>query len=287
MGFHKKPNLYIRDVSINVLDLERSLDFYRDFLGFKVLEAGERYAALTADGKSALIKLYQPEDVTPKEARRTGLYHFAILLPSRAELGKILVHLAKHNYRLGASDHLVSEALYLNDPDGNGIEIYRDREDMEWTWNNRDQVEMTTGPLDGEGVMEAAQGKSWEGMPAETVMGHIHLHVSHLQEAGTFYREILGYDLVCEYGGQALFFSTGKYHHHIGMNIWNGAGASAPSENRVGLREYSISIPNEEYKQSIIRALEQSGVDYVEENGVLYTKDPSRNSIALHVEGSI
>ena len=284
MGFHQKPNLYIRDVSINVMDLKVSLAFYRDFLGFKVLEEGEGYAALTADGKTALIKLYQPEGVTPKEARKTGLYHFAILLPSRAELGKILIHLAKNNYRLGASDHLVSEALYLNDPDGNGIEIYRDRGDTEWTWNNRNQVEMTSDPIDGEGVIAAAQGESWEGMPPETIMGHIHLHVSHLQEAGAFYREILGYDLVCEYGGQALFLSTGKYHHHIGMNTWNGAGAPAPSENSVGLREYSISIPDEEYKQNIIRSLEQAGLTYVEESGVLYLNDPSQNSIALHVE---
>jgi len=284
MGFHQKPNLYIRDVSINVMNLKVSLAFYRDFLGFKVLEEGERYAALTADGKTALIKLYQPEGVTPKEARKTGLYHFAILLPSRAELGKILIHLVKNNYRLGASNHLVSEALYLNDPDGNGIEIYRDREDTEWKWDNRNQVEMTSDPIDGEGVIAAAQGEEWEGMPSETIMGHIHLHVSNLQEAGTFYREILGYDLVCEYGGQALFLSTGKYHHHIGMNTWNGAGAPAPSENSVGLREYSISIPTEEYKQNIIRSLEQSGLTYVEENGVLYMKDPSQNSIVLYVE---
>ncbi|MGN1387660.1 MAG: VOC family protein [Bacillus sp. (in: firmicutes)] len=284
MGFHQKPNLYIRDVSINVMDLQRSLAFYRDFLGFKVLEEGDRYAALTADGKTALIKLYEPEGVLPKEPRKTGLYHFAILLPSREELGKILIHLIKHNYRLGASDHLVSEALYLNDPDGNGIEIYRDREDTDWTWDDRNQVEMTTDPLDGEGVIAAAQGAPWEGMPAETVMGHIHLHVSHLQEAGKFYKEILGYEIVCEYGGQALFISTGKYHHHIGMNTWNGAGAPAPSENSVGLREYSISIPDQEYKQNIIRSLEQSGLAYEEENGVLYTKDPSQNNIAFYVE---
>lgn len=284
MGFHQKPNLYIRDVSINVMDLNVSLAFYRDFLGFKVLEEGDRYVALTADGKTALIKLYQPEGVTPKEARKTGLYHFAILLPSRAELGKILIHLIKNNYRLGASDHLVSEALYLNDPDGNGIEIYHDREDSEWTWNSRNQVEMTTDPIDGEGVMAAAQGELWGGMPAETIMGHIHLHVSDVEEADTFYRKLLGYELVCEYGGQALFLSTGKYHHHIGMNTWNGVGAPAPSENSVGLREYSISIPNEGYKQNIIRSLEQLGLTYVEENGVLHTKDPSQNSIALYVE---
>ena len=284
MGFHQKPNLYIRDVSINVMDLNVSLAFYRDFLGFKVLEEGERSVALTADGETALIKLYQPEGVTPKEARKTGLYHFAILLPSRAELGKILMHLVKNRYPIGASDHLVSEALYLNDPDGNGIEIYHDREDTEWSWDNRNQVKMVTDPIDGEGVMAAAQGQAWEGMPPETVMGHIHLHVSNLKEAGKFYIEILGYDLVNEYGGQALFLSTGKYHHHIGLNTWNGADAPAPSENSVGLREYSISIPDEAYKQRLIHSLDAAGIAYVEENGVLYTKDPSQNRIAVHVK---
>lgn len=283
MNFHEKPNLYIRDITLNISDLQRSLAFYTDFLGFHILEQEERKAVLTADGKSPIIILQQPDGVSPKEAGRSGLYHFAILLPSRADLGEMLIHLVKNNYPLGAADHLVSEALYLNDPDGNGIEIYHDRQAEEWTWQNN-YVHMTTDSLDGEGVMKAANGKQWSGMPANTVMGHIHLHVSHLQEAGTFYRNVLGYDVVCEFGKQALFLSTGRYHHHVGMNTWNGVGALPPSANSVGMKEYSIAIPDVAYMEKIKQSLHELNLDYLEKDGVLYVHDPSNNQISLHVE---
>jgi len=283
LNFHEKPNLYIRDITLNISDLQRSLAFYTDFLGFHILEQEERKAVLTADGKSPIIILQQPDGVLPKEAGRSGLYHFAILLPSRADLGEMLIHLVKNNYPLGAADHLVSEALYLNDPDGNGIEIYHDRQAEEWTWQNN-YVHMTTDSLDGEGVMKAANGKQWSGMPANTVMGHIHLHVSHLQEAGTFYRNVLGYDVVCEFGKQALFLSTGRYHHHVGMNTWNGVGAPPPSANSVGMKEYSIAIPDVAYMEKIKHSLQELNLDYLEKDGVLYVHDPSNNQISLHIE---
>ena len=283
MNFHEKPNLYIRDITLNISDLQRSLAFYTDFLGFHILEQEARKAVLTADGKSPIIILQQPDGVLPKEAGRSGLYHFAILLPSRADLGEMLIHLVKNNYPLGAADHLVSEALYLNDPDGNGIEIYHDRQAEEWTWQNN-YVHMTTDPLDGEGVMKAANGKQWSGMPANTVMGHIHLHVSHLQEAGIFYRNVLGYDVVCEFGKQALFLSTGRYHHHVGMNTWNGVGAPPPSANSVGMKEYSIAIPDVAYMEKIKHSLQELNLDYLEKDGVLYVHDPSNNQISLHIE---
>lgn len=283
MNFHKKPNLYIRHITLNISDLHRSLAFYTDFLGFQILEREERKAVLTVDGQSPIIILQQPEGVLPKEEGRSGLYHFAILLPSRAHLGQMLVHLVKNNISLGAADHLVSEALYFNDPDGNGIEIYHDRQEDEWTWRDH-SVHMTTDPLDGEGVMKAANGKQWSGMPTNTVMGHIHLHVSHLQEAGTFYRKVLGYDVVCEFGKQALFLSTGRYHHHIGMNTWNGVGAPPPSENSVGMQEYAIAIPDEAYMKKIKLSLQELNLDYLEKDGILYVHDPSNNKISLHIE---
>ncbi|WP_042349195.1 VOC family protein [Bacillus massiliigorillae] len=279
MGFHTKPNLYIRNVTLNVSNLNNSLLFYRDFLGFKVLEHEEHTAILTADGVTPLIKLNVPQDVTPKQSGTTGLYHFAILLPSRADLGKFLLYLVKQQFRIGASDHLVSEALYFSDPDGNGIEVYCDRHADTWTWHNN-QVAMTTDPLDGEGVLAAGDGLEWNGMPPDTVMGHIHLHVSNLQKAGTFYSDVLGYEVVCEYGGQALFLSTGKYHHHVAINTWNGTGV--PAEDSVGLKEYAIDLPNEAYKQKVIRALEAYGIPFNEEEGILHTKDPSGNKIAMY-----
>ncbi|MEH6941416.1 VOC family protein [Bacillus sp. JJ722] len=280
MGFHTKPNLYIRDVTLNVSDIKNSLLFYQDFLGFKVLEQGEHTAILTADGVTPLIKLNVPQDVTPKQPRTTGLYHFAILLPSRAVLGKFLLYLVKHQFEIGAADHLVSEALYFSDPDGNGIEVYYDRPADTWAWNN-EQVAMTTDPLDGEGVLAAGDGLEWNGMPADTVMGHIHLHVSNLQKASIFYKDVLGYQVVSEFGGQALFLSTGKYHHHVAINTWNGTGV--PAENSVGLKEFAIDLPNEEYKQKVIHALQARGLAFHEEDGILRTNDPSGNKIAMYL----
>lgn len=283
MNFHRKPNLYIRDITLKIRDLQHSLSFYSDFLGFQILSQEERKAVLTADGKTPIIILEQPEGVAPKEERRSGLYHFAILLPSRAHLGEVLIHLLNNHYPIGAADHLVSEALYLNDPDGNGIEIYHDRQADEWTWKN-EQVQMTTDPLSAEEVMKSANGKQWSGMPDETIIGHIHLHVSNLYEARDFYEDVLGYDVVCEYGSQALFLSTGRYHHHIGMNTWNGVGAQPPSENSVGMKSYSIAIPNSEYLNRIKHSLQVRKMKYVEVEEKLCFNDPSGNPIAIYVE---
>src|SRR5690606_17607427 len=182
----------------------------------------------------------QPEHIFSKEARRTGLYHFALLLPTRADLGKAIKHFSRNEVRLGASDHLVSEALYLSEPDGNGIEIYRDREPEAWTWQDG-FVGMSTDPLDARAVVEASGNEEWDGLPVGTVMGHVHLHVANLAESQAYY-EALGFEVVTPYP-QALFMSTGKYHHHIGMNTWNGAGAPRPSKESAGLEAFTLVYP--------------------------------------------
>lgn len=280
MGFHSTPNLYIRDVVLKVSDLQQSLAFYRDFLGFKVLVQETDYASLTVDGSTPILKLKEIKQALPKQPRTTGLYHFAILLPTRAELGSFLLYLVRQQYNIGASDHLVSEALYFSDPDGNGIEVYADRPADDWTWT-KDQVHMTTDPLDGQSLIKAGEGLEWSGMPSQTKMGHIHLHVSNLEEAGIFYREVLGYKVVCEYGGQALFLSTGNYHHHVAINTWNGT--KRPDLNSVGLDEYTIQIPNGSYKQEVLAALRERKISFVEEEGIVRTSDPAGNRIALHL----
>ncbi|MGZ9583607.1 VOC family protein [Paenibacillus marinisediminis] len=285
MGFHSHPNLYIRDITLQVSQLEKSIAFYVDLLGFKVLKREESRVVLTADGITPLIILEQPQGVKPKQPRTSGLYHFAILLPTRADLGKFLEHLAEKQIGIGAADHTVSEALYFSDPDDNGIEVYIDRPSETWTWNNN-QVLMTTDPLNAHGVLAAGNGEKWTGMPAGTLMGHIHLHVSNLQEAKEFYTEMLGYEVVCEYGSQALFLSSGKYHHHIGLNTWNGEGAPAPDARSAGMKEYSIAIPSESYKQRVIQSLVVKNINFEEVDGVLYTSDPSHNRIALHITQS-
>ncbi|TFE02224.1 VOC family protein [Jeotgalibacillus salarius] len=273
MSFHHSPATFVEEVAINVTNLERAKNFYVTILGFSVLTKDKNEVQLTADGKTSLLKLIEPEGVQPRQPRTTGLYHFAILLPSRADLASIIEHLAAHDIQLGASDHLVSEALYFNDPDGNGIEVYRDRAKEEWNWHNQ-EVKMTVDPLDFEEVM-AVPHDAWIKLPEETKMGHIHLHVSDLSEAEDFYGK-LGFEAVCRYGQQALFISTEGYHHHIGLNIWNGAGAPAPSEKAAGLVQYTLVFPNEE---TLLQAAEKTGAAQVA--GGWFIKDPSQNGIFL------
>lgn len=215
-NFHQKPVTFVGEVSINVLDLDKAITFYQDIIGLQVLKKNERQAVLTTDGKTPLLTLEQPADVIPKEGRTTGLYHFALLLPTRADLSIFLRHLLQTKYPFGAADHEVSEALYITDPDGNGIEVYSDRPSTDWKWANG-EVAMGTDPLDGNDLLEESNGE-WSVMPAGTLMGHIHLHVSDLRNTEEFYMQGLGFTVVNRYAG-ALFTSTGGYHHHIGLNI--------------------------------------------------------------------
>ncbi|MDM5154481.1 VOC family protein [Bacillus sp. DX1.1] len=282
MKFQRHPYTFVSHVHILIADLERSLAFYKETLGFQLLEQSETKAALTADGKTPLLTIEQPKDILPKQPRTTGLYHFAILLPQRSDLAKVLNHLIQANYPLqGASDHLVSEAVYLADPDGNGIEIYVDRPDETWEWNHG-QVAMTTEPI-ADDILSEANGETWKGLPSSTVMGHIHLHVSDLDKTEEFYCAGLGFDVVNRYDHQALFISSGKYHHHIGLNTWNGVGAPAPSANSVGLKHFSLLFPDEETRNKAVKRLQEIGASVTTKDGVILTKDPSGNHIQLWI----
>lgn len=280
-NFHSKPNIYINRVELRVEDLQRSLMFYQKIIGFQVLEQTEAKVLLTADGKTALLSIEQSASVIPKQSRTTGLYHYALLLPNRYELGKVLRHLLQVGYPLqGGSDHLVSEALYLADPDGNGIEIYTDRPASAWEWRNGEVV-MATEAMDAEGLLAEGKGDAWEGLPSETLMGHIHLHVAEFEKIKEFYCHGLGFEVVCRYGNQALFISTGGYHHHIGLNTWQGVGAPKPLENSVGLIKYSIVFPNSESREKAANRLGELGYQVLKENGQMLTEDPSGNRIEL------
>ncbi|WP_167751389.1 VOC family protein [Lentibacillus salicampi] len=278
MKFFEKPATYVGEVNINVTDLDQSLPFYEHVIGFNVLEQTDRKAVLTADGETPLLTLEQPADVLPKEGRTTGLFHFAILLPSRADLSAFLRHVANSGAQLGASDHLVSEALYLNDPDGNGIEVYHDRPAIEWNWSDG-QVSMSTEPLDAKSLL-AESDQEWAGLPDKTVMGHIHLHVANLQNTEKFYVDGLDFQVVTNYPG-ALFTSTGNYHHHIGLNIWNGENAPAPTENRAGLNWYSLIFPDKQSREEKVKNLEHIGTEVKQVNDAYIVKDPSKNEIHL------
>lgn len=275
MKFHQIPNVYVRYVSLKVQDLQRSIKFYTEIIGLKLLSEDFGKAIFTADGTAPLLVIEQPENVQPKEPRRTGLYHFALLLPERSDLASIIRHLIKTGYPLqGASDHLVSEALYLADPDGNGIEIYVDRPADSWKWQGQEVV-MDTKPLDAESVQAEWKGEDWKGLPEGTIMGHIHLHVSEFAKTKEFYLKGLGFDVVCQYGGQALFISTGGYHHHIGLNTWNGIGAPAPSRNSAGMRYFKLIYPNAETREAAAERLREMGVNVGEEFGDYIAEDPS------------
>ncbi|GAA0301964.1 catechol 2,3-dioxygenase [Gracilibacillus halotolerans] len=281
MNFHTKPTTFVGHVKINVQDLQRSIQFYKEIIGFEILEQTSTTAKLTTDGKTSILSLEQPENAKPKQGRTSGLYHFAILLPTKTDLANIVVHLVENGIRLGSSDHLVSEALYLNDPDGNGIEIYIDRAPSEWTWNE-EEVVMTVDPLNFEALLQH-RGDAWKGLPKETVMGHIHLHVAELKETEKFYVDGLGMDVVSRYSGQALFLSSNKYHHHIAVNVWNGVGAPQPEKNSAGLQSYTLVYANEEAIKEVVSNLNNLGATVTEESGVYVTHDPSGNRIELTI----
>jgi catechol 2,3-dioxygenase len=237
---------HIGQVSLTVRDLDRSLLFYKDVLGF--VEQGDpkegvasTAVALGPPGGRTLIELHERTDAIAKPRRSAGLYHFAILVPSRAALGRSLRRLAEKRWPIsGAADHLVSEALYLSDPDDLGIEIYRDRPRDSWRMVDGEMA-MATDPLDLEAIHnEPGAETPWRGLEAGTVMGHVHLHVPHIDTAEAFYCGRIGFDpIVRRYPG-ALFVSAGGYHHHLGLNTWVGVGATPPPENAVGMRAFTI-----------------------------------------------
>lgn len=274
--FHEKPHTFVGEVNINVTDLDRSLAFYTGILGLKVLTQSDHQAVLTADGQTALVTLERPDGVTLKQGRTSGLYHFAILLPERKDLAQFLRHLLQTEYRFGAADHYVSEAIYLDDPDGNGIEVYRDRPATEWTWKDG-LVDMATVQLDGDSIL-AESDEPFTGLPAGTIMGHIHLHVSSIPEAERFYTEGLGFKIVSHYP-QAIFTSTGGYHHHIALNTWQGAGAPRPAQNSVGLSWFTLVFPSEEAREEAVARLQGIGAAV---SGYV-TEDPAGNRIHLTV----
>lgn len=283
MKFFNKPTIYVGEVNINVTDIERSLDFYRDFLGFKVLQQSEKEAVLTTDGKNPLLTLEEPDNVEPKQARTTGLYHFAILLPTRADLAALLQHIAGEsggNMRLGASDHYVSEALYFDDPDGNGIEVAIDRDSSKWEWQG-DKVSMATVALDAQGLLADMKGP-WEGMPEKTLMGHIHLHVADIEASRNFYVNGLGMDIVTEMPS-ALFASYNGYHHHIGLNTWSGVGAPQPSAKSVGLNWFSLIFPDEEKREETLEKLRGMDAVITAVENDYFVEDPSGNTIRFNV----
>jgi len=268
---------------LRVADLDRSLGFYRDLLGLRVvrdegavltLAAGElpdapadRTIADPADAAlpRELLVLHEIPGIAPRPRRpaTTGLYHVALLVPSRGALGRAFLGLEGVGYPLrGASDHAVSESLYLDDPDGNGLEIYADRPRAAWRWADG-QVHMTTEPMDVHGVAVAAgHSGPWRGLPRETVVGHVHFTVSHLKRAAAFYRDVVGFDEVVRMPAHRptlVGVSAGGYHHHLNLNVWAGEGAPPDSDRVAGLAAWELVVSDTAARRALVDRLTAGG----------------------------
>ena len=273
-------------VALTVPNLERSLEFYEQGLGLQVERYQKGHAILRPSAGRDLLELVEKIGAIRPVGRKTGLYHMAILLPSRLDLARALRRLVQIRWPVqGAADHLVSEALYLSDPDGNGIEIYRDRPRDEWPYREG-QIQMATDPLDVQGLQSELQDdrQPWSGLPSATVLGHVHLKVAGIPEAETFYRRVLGFDLVTRYGPSAAFVSAGGYHHHIGLNTWESAGAPPPAPDSAGLRYFTLRLPDETELGKVTARIRQAGIALQETPQGLLVRDPSGNGIMLRTD---
>ena len=274
------PGTRIGAVHLTISDLRRSVRFYETHLGFAVHRRDDRTAWLGAGGADLLI-LSQCE-TAPRVRGTTGLYHFAILVPSRAELARSLRRLvATDTIMQGAADHGVSEALYLADEDGIGIEVYRDRPRDQWPVIGG-ELRMGADPMDLEALLaEAGRADSSVGLSDGTVIGHVHLHVSRLEDAHAFYVGVLGFELMQRYGPSALFVAAGGYHHHIGLNTWAGVGAPPPPPGAIGLKHFVLSLPDEAALGAVVERLRDAGVTPEPVEGGLLIHDAARNAILL------
>ena len=275
------PDTRLGHVHLIVSDLDRALAFYQQVLGFQLHRQTEQTAYLGA-GQADLLVLTERTGAR-RVAGTTGLYHFAVLVPDRLTLAQVLRRIAETRSPVqGFSDHGVSEAIYLADPDGNGIEIYRDRPREQWPFR-QGQLQMVTDPLDVEGLLAevGAQPEPWSGLPAKTVLGHIHLHVANIAPTEAFYQGVLGFELMQRYGPSASFFSAGRYHHHIGSNTWAGVGAPPPPADAVGLRWYTICLPTAAELNGVVDRVRKARLPLEEQPEGLLLHDPAQNPLIL------
>jgi catechol 2,3-dioxygenase len=268
-------------LELTVADLPRSLSFYQEILGLEPRPAGE-VTLLGLPGEPPLLALSENPHAVPRP-RSPGLYHFALLFPSRLELARTFHRLVESRYPLeGAADHLVSEAIYLSDPDGTGIEIYRDRPREEWPIVSG-RLQMSNARLDLDALLGELEGQPEAGyyVHPETVMGHLHLRVSDLPQAESFYVDLLGFDLMQHYGSSAAFVSAGGYHHHLGMNTWESVGAPPAPPDSAGLGRFTLRLPTSSDVQALREHLEQRGAAFEEQAGAIQLQDPSGNQVKI------
>ncbi|MBD8553202.1 VOC family protein [Rhizobium sp. CFBP 8762] len=246
---------FIDHAHLVVRDVDAMRGWYESIMGLTTLEKSASGAVLGVDGQP-LLSLTTDSQAAQAPRNAPGLFHTAFLVPDRLELGRWLAHAAHNNVALdGASDHLVSEAIYLSDPEGNGIEVYRDKPREDWNFQPGGMVAMATLPLDLQALYDEAPKTDWHGMAARTALGHIHLQVSNIPEAEAFFRDVLGLGVMARYPG-ATFFGSGQYHHHIGANIWNSRNAPKRESAMTGLSDYTIRFNDKAELDKAVAAAE-------------------------------
>lgn len=277
--YYHHDAIHVSRVDLIVKNLNISLDFYQNSLGFSILEKTDDYVSLTANHRNELIRLYEDKSIDSRN--NMNIYHFALLVPSRKDLSKFLHHLIAKQIPIdGAADHLVSEAIYLKDPDGIGIEITCDKDDSNWVINDSN-VEMDTRPFDYKGVYyETENTDIFVNLPTETVIGHLHLQVKDLNKAKDFYHSIIGFNITNEDVYNAVFMSDKNYHHHLAINSWN---SHRIQNNQPKMRAFTLNYPDCEKYIKTINKLDEAKIPYKQTNEGILLKDSENTSIYLKI----
>ncbi len=294
--FRIHPKTHIGHVSLTVADLDRQVEFYERVIGLQLRERNGNTASLGA-GRDELLRLTEIKSAGRRRGT-TGLYHFAILLPDRRELARAMGRLFAMHYRNYPTDHIMTKTTYLDDLEGNGIELYAESpEDGTWSLANGEYVtrradgSLSDGrePLDVEALLTHLKedDRLDAPMPAETKVGHVHLHVRNVEEAVDFYHRIIGFDVMgIARAFRMAFVSAGGYHHHIGLNTWQGEGAPAPASNSLGLRHFSVELPDEAALGPVLARVREAGLASEEVEAGVLLRDPSQNGVLLTSRGS-
>lgn len=274
-------SLTLGPVELTVSALDRSVAFYQQVLGLTLLSRDGTEATLGLPERP-LVALHERPGALPVQPRSPGLYHLALLLPTRADLSRWVQHAARLGLRLGQADHLVSEAFYLSDPDGHGIEVYRDRPSSEWRWQGG-EVEMAGDPIDLDSLLtEPGADVPFTSLPDGTTLGHVHLRVADLAATEAFYAGVLGFDIVSRWPG-ALFVSVDGYHHHLGLNTWQSQGGALAPEGTSRLTRVTLTVKDIGALHSRLTA---AGARFIREGDRLEVTDPAGNHLRIQAGGA-
>jgi catechol 2,3-dioxygenase len=275
------PGLELGPVELTTGDASRSATFYERVLGMTTRERDGATLTLGTPTRE-LLRLRELPGAPPAPDHAAGLYHVALLLPGRIDLARWVRHIAGIGLRVGRSDHLVSEAFYLSDPDGHGIEVYRDRPRSEWGWDGG-QVRMANDPIDIPGLLaQPGSERPFDVLPADTRIGHVHLQVTSLPTTERFYRDVLGFDIVARWPG-ALFVSAGGYHHHVGLNTWQSDGGPSAPEGSARLERVHVTLPRDADLDALAGRLQAAGFAAERTSGAIDTRDPSGIALRFSV----